>query len=401
MPYYTYKAQDLSGKQFKGETDAFDENDLKVKLKKQNLHLVDFKLKVNKGPNMFLQVSSTPSKNEVVLFIRQLSIMVSAGISVEDAVKTINNQTKSGALKNILIKVEEELYKGSLFSEALAKFPKVFPAYFRNMIYIGEVSGQLPKVLIKAADFYERDAKLKRKASTAIVYPAFLFVAIIAVFIFLITFIVPSFETTLTQMNAELPAITRFVLDLSHFLTRNWVYLLGGFIILIALIFIWFKTKSGKYVKDWLKLNIPVIKKVNFYLITTRFSKGLSVLVSSGLNVMDSIGIIGKLMDNVVFEAKFQYVIDEIKRGKKIHRSIEHISFFPPMLIEMINVGESTGNLDEVLDITSLYYDEVLETTISKATQLLEPTMVVFAGGLVGFVILSIFLPMISMMSSI
>ncbi|WP_026400297.1 type II secretion system F family protein [Acholeplasma equifetale] len=401
MPYYTYKAQDLSGKKFKGETDAFDENDLKVKLKKQELHLLSFKLKQNKTLNSFLMVKSTPSRNEVVLFIRQLSIMVSAGISVEDGVKTINNQTKSGALKNILTKVEEELYKGSLLSEALGKYPKIFPTYFRNMIYIGEVSGQLPTVLIKAADFYERDGKLKRKASTAIVYPTFLFVVIIAVFIFLVTFIVPQFESIMLQMNAELPDITKFILGLSHFFRVYWVFIIFGLISFVLVVWVWFKTKTGRYVKDWLKLNLPVIKSINHNLITTRFSKGLSVLVSSGLNVMDSIGIIGKLMDNVVFEAKFQYVIDEIKRGKKIHRSIGHISFFPPMLIEMINVGESTGNLDEVLDITSLYYDEVLETTISKATQLLEPTMIVFAGGLVGFVILSIFLPMISMMSSI
>ena len=242
---------------------------------------------------------------------------------------------------------------------------------------------------------------MKRKASTAMVYPTFLFIAIIAVFIFLLMFIVPRFEETLTQMDTELPRITQIIISISDFISTNFIFIIIFVLVFVFLVWLWFKTKLGLYFKDLMKLKLPILRKINYYLITTRFSKGLSVLVSSGMNVMESIELIGKLMNNVVFEKKFQYVVDEIKRGKKIHKSIEHISFFPKMLAEMINVGESTGNLDEVLDITSNYYDERLEQSITKGTQLLEPFMIVFAGLLVGIVVLSVFLPMISMMNNI
>lgn len=401
MPLYNYRAKTLDGKIISGELEANSEADLKLILKKQGMLLTNHKLKENKKINMFFQVRSTPSRAEVVLFFRQISIMVSSGISLEDAVKIVNQQSSSSALRNILTQIEEELYKGALFSDALAKFPKVFPSYFRNMIYIGEVSGQIATVLKKAADFYEKDEKMKRKASTAMVYPTFLFIAIIAVFIFLLMFIVPRFEETLTQMDTELPRITQIIISISDFISTNFIFIIIFVLVFVFLVWLWFKTKLGLYFKDLMKLKLPILRKINYYLITTRFSKGLSVLVSSGMNVMESIELIGKLMNNVVFEKKFQYVVDEIKRGKKIHKSIEHVSFFPKMLAEMINVGESTGNLDEVLDITSNYYDERLEQSITKGTQLLEPFMIVFAGLLVGIVVLSVFLPMISMMNNI
>lgn len=229
----------------------------------------------------------------------------------------------------------------------------------------------------------------------------FTFVLIVAVFIFLVTFVVPQFETTLMQLNVELPWITQVVIGISQFFTYFGFLILVATISIILLLWIWFQTKSGKRFKDLMKLHIPIIRKISYFLITTRFSRGLSVLVSSGMNVMTSIELIGKLMDNEVFEENFQYVVDEIKRGKRIHRSIEHIKFFPRMLVEMINVGESTGNLDEVLEITSDYYDEQLEQSIQRASQMIEPLMIVLAGILVGVVVLAIFLPMISIMGGI
>lgn len=401
MPIYVYKAMNLEGKTQSGEIEARDEIDLKLLLKKEGLMVLSHKIKVNKKPSFMLELRSKPKKEDVVLFIRQLSIMVSAGIPVEDAVRTINEQTSSVALKKVLIQIEEEMYEGSLLSDAFAKFPKIFPNYFRNIIYIGELSGNLPSVLLKAADYYEKDAKTKRKTKSAMAYPMFLFVLIIAVFIFLVLFIVPNFENTLTEMGAELPSITKLVLAISDFFSNNYLKLIGGVIGGILFLFIWFKTKSGRYVKDFLKLKLPIIGKVTYYLITSRFANGLSVLVSSGMSVMDSIEIIGKLMDNVVFERKFQYVIDEIKSGKKIHQSIEYINFFPKMLVEMVNVGESTGSLEEVLHLTSIYYDEQLEITIQKASASLEPIMIMMAAGIVGFVLLAVMLPMLQIAGSV
>jgi type IV pilus assembly protein PilC len=401
MPLYQYKAQMVDGKVVSDKKIAVDERDLKSILRNDNLFLMEAEEVVEKKKSVFFSVRSSVSKSAVTTFMRQLSVMISSGVSVEDAISTLKFQEASAPFRNILTNIHDDLLKGVFLSDAFAKYPKIFPAFFKNMIYIAELSGSLDMVLVKLADYYERDRKIKGKAKSAMVYPMFLLALIVVVFVFLMVFIIPQFEDMLGELGGEMPLITQIIIDASRFVTLNFPFILTGGLLLILFVFVFFKTKRGRLTKDYLKLKLPIIKNVTYYLITARFARGFGVLVASGMSIMDSIETIGKLMENKVFEKKFEYAVGEVKRGKRIARSIANLKFFPVMLTEMIAVGEKTGNLDNVLESTANFYDDKLEQSIEKATSALEPLLIIFAGGMVGIVILSIFLPIISLMGSI
>lgn len=401
MPLYQYKAQMVDGKVVSDKKIAVDERDLKSILRNDNLFLMEANEVVEKKKSVFFSVRSSVSKSAVTTFMRQLSVMISSGVSVEDAISTLKFQEASAPFRNILTSIHDDLLKGVFLSDAFAKYPKIFPAFFKNMIYIAELSGSLDMVLVKLADYYERDRKIKGKAKSAMVYPMFLLALIVVVFVFLMVFIIPQFEDMLGELGGEMPLITQIIIDASRFVTLNFPFILTGGLLLILLVFLFFKTKRGRLTKDYLKLKLPIIKNVTYFLITARFARGFGVLVASGMSIMDSIETIGKLMENKVFEKKFEYAVGEVKRGKRIARSIANLKFFPVMMTEMIAVGEKTGNLDNVLESTANFYDDKLEQSIEKATSALEPLLIIFAGGMVGIVILSIFLPIISLMGSI
>jgi type IV pilus assembly protein PilC len=401
MPLYQYKAQMVDGKVVSDKKIAVDERDLKSILRNDNLFLMEAEEVVEKKKSVFFSVRSSVSKSAVTTFMRQLSVMISSGVSVEDAISTLKFQEASAPFRNVLTNIHDDLLKGVFLSDAFAKYPKIFPAFFKNMIYIAELSGSLDMVLVKLADYYERDRKIKGKAKSAMVYPMFLLALIVVVFVFLMVFIIPQFEDMLGELGGEMPLITQIIIDASRFVTLNFPFILTGGLLLILFVFVFFKTKRGRLTKDYLKLKLPIIKNVTYYLITARFARGFGVLVASGMSIMDSIETIGKLMENKVFEKKFEYAVGEVKRGKRIARSIANLKFFPVMLTEMIAVGEKTGNLDNVLESTANFYDDKLEQSIEKATSALEPLLIIFAGGMVGIVILSIFLPIISLMGSI
>lgn len=401
MPEYKYTAKTYDNKTVKGVETANDLRDLQSILKSQALKLVKGKKIKDKKGGLAIIIGGRVRKTDVVGFIRQLSVMVSAGIDVDEAIDALRVQVSSKMFQHILTQVYEELLKGNYLSDAFAKFPKVFPSFFKNMIYVGEVSGNLDKVLNQVADYYERDMKVKAKAKKAMTYPSFLLAMVIGVFVLLTVYIVPQFQSMFDEMGGELPALTRIIVSISDFMRNNFLIILGSIAGFIIFLFIFFKTKPGSYTKDFLKLKFPLIRKINHVLITSRFARGLGVLIGSGMLVIDAIEAIGKLMDNQYFEKRFSYAVDEVKRGKRLARSIDNINFFPKMLIEMILVGESTGSLEEILDKTANYYDDQLEKTISQVTSALEPILIIITALVVVVVILAIFMPMMSIMDQI
>lgn len=402
MPLYEYKAIEQDGNDVKGMLDAYDLDDLRSQLKQNQLFLKKAKVVEHKKPNMFFALSSKTSKTKIVLFIRQLSVMIDAGIAVEDAIKTLRNQEEDKALKNALVEVYDDILKGEFLSDALGKHPKIFPPFFKNMMYVGEISGNLPRVLNKLADYYERDLKIKSKAKNSMIYPMFLGIIIVLVFIFLLVFIVPKFEDMISEMGGEVPVITQIVMNMSYFFRNNYIFIIIALLIVGSIGYLFFnKTKKGIYLRDKIKLSFPIIGKVNYYLITTRFSRGFAVLTASGITVLDAMETTGKLMENKYFEKKFEQAIDDVKKGKKITRAVASLKFFPQMLIEMLSVGEQTGRLDNVLEKTADYFDDRVEQSIARAVAALEPMIIIIAGFLVGFVILAVLLPLIEVLNTI
>lgn len=401
MPLYKCKVINSSGQRQTVLREASDELSLRAQIRQDEIHMLSYTVVKEEKENEFFAVSSKIKFNEVITFFRQFSVMLKAGIPISDCLNNLHKQKFSVPFRNVLQTVYLDVESGILLSAAFAKHPKVFPQFFVSMVGIGEVSGSLDRVLTNMADYYENDRKIKKKASSALVYPTMLIVMVIVVVIFLCLFVLPQFEATIKELGGEVPQITKIVMGVSKFVQDYFFIMLPAVVIVIFAIVMFFKTKKGKYVKDVLMLNLPIISTVQKNLITSRFSRAFIILLSSGMNMIDVLENLRRMLGNEVFTRKFDYTIEEVKRGRRIAPSIEATGLFPSMLTEMINVGEKSGNIEEVLESTSEYFDEQVESSIAKAVAAIEPIAIVMLGGVVMLVVLSVLVPMMSMMNAV
>ncbi len=401
MPLYKCKVINSSGQRQTVIREATDELSLKAQVRKDQIHMLSYKVVKEEKENEFFAISSKVKFNEVITFLRQFSVMLKAGIPISDCLNNLHKQKFTVTFRNVLQAVYLDVESGVLLSEAFAKHPKVFPRFFVSMVGIGEVSGTLDKVMSNMADYYENDRKIKKKASSAMVYPTLLICMIFVVIIFLCLFVLPQFEETITQLGGDVPKITQIVMGVSQFIQDYIFIILPGLAILIFGIIMFFKTKKGRYVKDLMMYHLPVISKIEKNLITSRFSRAFVILLGSGMSMIDILENLKKMLGNEIFTRKFEYTIEEVKRGRRIASSIEATRLFPPMLTEMINVGEKSGNIEEVLESTGSYFDEQVENSIAKAVATIEPIAIVMLGAVVALVVLSVLVPMMSMMNAV
>ena len=401
MPLYRCKVINSSGQRQVVVKEASDALSLRAQMRQDKIHLLSFTAIKEEKQNEFFAVSSKIKFNEVVLFFRQFSVMLKAGIPLSECLNSLHKQKFSIPFRNVLQTVYLDVESGVLLSDAFAKHPKVFPRFFVNMVAIGEVSGSLDKVMTNMADYYENDRRIKKKASSAMVYPSLLIAMIFIVIIFLGLFVLPNFESTISQLGGEVPAITRVVMSISNFIQDYIFILLPGAVMIIFLIVLFFKTKAGKYVKDVLILKLPIISTVQRNLITARFSRAFIILLGSGMNMIDVLENLQKMLGNEVLKKKFDFTVEEVKRGRSISASIAATGLFPPILTQMIKVGENSGNIEEVLESTGTFFDEQVESSIAKAVAAIEPICILLLGGVVCLVVLSVLVPMMSMMSAV
>ena len=402
MPSYRCKVLDTVGDKKTILVDATNEVILKGTIKNQKYTLLKYSIVKEKKVNAFFAVSSKVKRNELTTFLRQFAVMIKASIPIATSLKSLKEQNYTKTFKKVLNDIYLDVQSGVLLSESFKKHPKVFPDFFCKMVAIGEVTGSLDKVLESMADYYENDRKIRSKVKSALTYPVILLILIFVVLIFITMVILPQFESMINELGGNIPTITKIVMGISSFIKDNYLFLFGGIAIFILICFLFFKkTKKGRYVWDFMKLHLPLIGTVTKNLVTSRFSKAFIILLGSGMNMSDCLDNLYKMLDNEVFIQKFKYSVEEVKRGRRIAQSIENIKMFPSMLIEMIDVGEKSGNIEEVLRSTSAYFDECVEQSIAKATAALEPLMIVFLGGIVAIVILSVLLPIIALMQSI
>ncbi|MBQ7873063.1 MAG: type II secretion system F family protein [Clostridia bacterium] len=401
MPLYKCKVINSSGQRQTVLREAMDELSLRASIRQDEIHMLSFSVVKEEKENEFFAVSSKIQFSEVITFFRQFSVMLKAGIPISDCLNNLHKQKFSVPFRNVLQTVYLDVESGVLLSDAFAKHPKVFPRFFVSMVGIGEVSGSLDRVLTNMADYYENDRRIKKKASSAMVYPTLLVCMVIVVVIFLCLFILPQFESTINELGGEVPEITKIVMGISEFIQNYFFIILPVGVVIALLVVLFFRTAKGKYVKDVLLLNLPIISTVQKNLITSRFSRAFIILLSSGMNMIDVLENLKKMLGNEVFTRKFDYTIEEVKRGRRIASSIEATGLFPSLLTEMINVGEKSGNIEEVLESTSDYFDEQVEASIAKAVAAIEPMAIVMLGGVVCLVILSVLVPMMSMMNAV
>ncbi len=401
MEKFKYVAVNVDKKRFHGSFLAENEEHLREQLAQQNLYLVKCKQVSGTTPNAFWSVSGKTKPAELTTFCRQFSIMITSGISIVESVSILKNQPYTKYLKSVLDFVYEDINAGMLLSEAMAKHKNAFPDFFRNMVYVGEMSGSLDKVLSNIADYYESDSKIKGQVKSALAYPIMLIGMLSAVLVLLMVFVIPTFMDALGGMDIEMPGLALMLYDISQFLKSSWMYLALGILVIVIFIVVFRKTQAGRRFFDTMKVKLPLFKKVQISLVASRFARCFSLLLASGMDVLEALEVVSVILGNKYIEKEFALVVDDVRQGQSLTSALNKHRIFPDMLMQMVAVGEKTGSLDEVLARSCSYFDEQVSRTLNSVTSLIQPVVLGFMGGVIGIVFYAVYSPMLSIMQNL
>ncbi|MBR2220660.1 MAG: type II secretion system F family protein [Clostridia bacterium] len=401
MKKYKYTAVNLERKKFSGVYFANNEDDLRAKLADQGLFLISYRAVADKSPNAFFSLTGKVKMKEITHFCRQLSIMINSSIELIGCLEILKEQSFSKFFKQVLEMVYEDVKSGKLLSQAMEKHKKIFPNFFRNMIYVGEMSSSLEKVLQNIADYYENESRTKSKVKSAMVYPIMLLVMTLGILVLMMLVVVPTFKTSLGEMEIEMPGITMAIFNLSDFIMQNWMMIflvLAGVVLLFILLG---KTNNGRFFFDMLGMKIGVIKRYKTAKVTAIFSRAFGMLLSSGMHIVDAMEVVQKILGNKYVEKKFAAATEEVRKGVSLTNALENMNIFPPMLIQMIAVGERTASLDETLLRTCGYFDDELQNSLNALTSMIQPILMLFMGVSIGIIFIAVYSPMLSIMQGI
>ncbi len=402
MQQYKYTAINLQKEEYKGIFIAEDEADLAVQLSKQGLYLVSATPYSGKSPSAFFTMGTGKVKlAELTAFCRQYSIMINSGISLLGAIEILKEQKFSNYFKALLQVVYEDVKGGMMLSEALRKHKGVFPDFFCAMIKVGETSGKLDIVMNSLADYYEKDNAIKRKVKSAFAYPIMLMCMTVGIIVLMLAFVVPTFRESLSSLDIEPEGLTKAVYDISDFILGYGLYLLAAVLLIGIAIFAFSRTEKGRYVFDWLKVNVPVIRRVNIDLITARFARGFGLLLSSGMDMTEAMDAVKIVFGNRDVKARFDKAAEDVKHGMTLAVAFNQYKLFPDMLTQMVSVGEKTASLDDVLTRSCAYFDDAVERSLNSVTSKIQPIMLIILGGIVGLLFIAVYSPMLSIMTGL
>lgn len=401
MQKFKYTAVNVNKKKFGGVYIAEDVTDLRNQLAKQGLYLLSQKTVKGDRPSLALSLSGKIPANELTTFCRQFAIMIHSGISIVDCIGGLKNQPYSSFFKQSLSIMYDDLNAGMMLSNALKKQKRAYPEFFISMIYIAESSGTLDKVLLNLADYYETDSEIRSKTRSALTYPAVLFVLLVAVIALMMLFVIPTFKTTLTDLDVDMPKITQIVFSVCDAFIANIKIIAIAVVGIILALWIFGKIKPGRYTYDYLKYNLPIIGNVQRNLITSRFARAFGLLLAGGTDMIDALYMIANVLGNRYVEKKFRLAIGDIERGMNISMSLGSYKIFRQMLIQMIAVGENTGELDTVLLGSSKFFDREVEDSLKAMTSLILPILLVVMGLVIGIMFLAVYSPILSIMNTL
>jgi type IV pilus assembly protein PilC len=420
MPRYTYVALDSRGQETTGVIDANTQNDAVGQLRQSGYFPKTIseegkgkpakaqktavaKSAASKQINInipFLERKTVKGKT-LMIFTRQLATLIDAGLPLLRGLTVLAKQEPDQVLRKVIVSLAEAVQGGGTFSESLAGHPKVFNKLYVNMVKAGELGGVLELVLLRLAEFQEKAQKIKNKVVAAMFYPAIVLVIAIAIMGFLLVFIVPKFQAIFDDMlgGKPLPALTRFVIAMSNGVKDNILLIIAGLIGLAILYTILSKTKKGSAILDSIKMKAPLFGDLTRKSAISRFSRTLGTLVTSGVPILQALNITRETAGNVVIANAILKVHDSVKEGESIVQPLEASGVFPPMVISMIDVGEETGQLPEMLLKVAEVYDDEVDNAVTGLTSLLEPIMIVFLAVFVGTIVIALFMPLISIIS--
>jgi type IV pilus assembly protein PilC len=401
MSTYVFKAMDAAGVKARGELEADSKQAVSDQLKQRGLIVLDIADKHSSREIEFEFMKSVKA-SELAVFSRQLATMITSGMSILRALYVLEWQTENKFLKETIVAVRKDVEAGLSLSDSLGRHPKVFNPLFVAMTQAGEAGGVLEDALLRVADQLEKDASLRRQIKSAMVYPALVVIFAVGVMMALVAFLVPVFEGVFKEFGGELPKITQVSVFLSHAVTGYWwlIFLLTGLAIFGFIK--WKKSTWGRPQWDHFRLRIPMkIGAIVQEVAVARWARTLASLTSAGVPLLLALDITGRTGGNIAVEEAMEGVIASVKRGGTIAAPLAQAPIFPVMVTHMVGVGEETGALDSMLDKVAEFYEDQVEASVKALTSILEPIMIIVIGSIVGFIVISMYLPLFSVYNSI
>jgi type IV pilus assembly protein PilC len=393
MSTYVFKAMDLAGVKAKGEIEAESKQAVSDQLRARGLIVLDIGDKYA-SREIELAFLKSVKAADLAVFSRQFATMISSGMSILRALYVLEEQTESKFLKETIVAVRKDVEAGLSLSDAMSRHPKVFNPLFVAMTQAGETGGVLEGALRRVADQLEKDASLRRQIRSAMVYPTLVITFAVGVMLALVAFLVPVFENVFKEFGGELPAMTQVSVALSHAVLGYWWLLFGGTIVVVVSFLKWKSSSWGRPQWDRFRLLIPKIGPIVQQVAVARWSRTLASLTSAGVPLLQALEITGRTGGNVAVEEAMDGVIASVKRGGTIAAPLAQAPVFPTMVTHMVGVGEETGALDAMLDKIADFYEDQVEASVKSLTSIMEPLMIMVIGGIVGFIVISMYLPL-------
>ena len=401
METFKYKGINSSGQLKSGIIKSENLRTAKNSLKKQGLFLqeIESKSKIKQQQTLSFISKNVKTKN-LAIFTRLFSTLLRANVPIVESLDSIAQQTPDPYLASCIKSIKDQITEGKAFYQAIGKYPRVFDSIYVSLCEAGEMSGKLDVVLLRLADLTEKRASITNKVRMGLFYPGLLFFFTISIVVALFTYVIPK-VAELFEDNSKLPWATTITLKISHFLIQYWLSLLIGSVLLFILFLRWKKTKSGKFIWDHVALRFPIIGKILKLSDISLFSRTLATLLYGGVPVLQAMDIVRNVVKNEHIRQAIQQARDNIKEGESIAHPLNRSGQFPPTVIQMIQVGEKSGNLEHMLEQISESYDRQLEIEVSTLTALLEPIMIILMGCIIAFVVFSVMLPMLESFDSL
>ncbi|MEE4166031.1 MAG: type II secretion system F family protein [Desulfocapsaceae bacterium] len=401
MPVYVWKGKNSYGEKRKGEVEAPDQVAALAHVKRMRISSPVVK---EKPKDLFENIALFQPKvtgKDIVIFTRQLSTMIDAGLPLVQCLEILSKQQENSTFRKTLTAIQRDVESGTTFADSMRKHPKVFDNLYSNMIEAGETGGILDTILSRLAIFMEKAMALKKKVKGAMTYPAICLAISLLILVVILVFVIPVFEEMFSQMDATLPVPTLIVVAVSNAFKENLIWIILPFIALIYGFKKVYSTEKGRLRIDQTFLHLPVVGVLIRKVAVAKFTRTLSTMLQSGVPILEALQVVAKTSGNKVIERAVFRVADSIAEGRPIAEPLEESGVFPNMVVQMINVGESVGALDTMLEKIADFYDEEVDQAVSNLTAMIEPFMMVFLGGMIGTLVVAMYLPIFQMAGNI
>ena len=401
MPEFVWKGVNRKGKKKKGEMEAESENFVRLTLRRQGIEPSSIKPKPKDLFENIKFLQPRVTEKDIVVMTRQFATMIDAGLPLVQCLEILYGQQENRTFKRILKNIKEDVEEGSTFADALKQHPEVFDDLFVNLVAAGEIGGILDIILNRLAAYIEKASKLKKKVKGAMTYPIVVMCIAILVVAVILIFVIPVFQSMFADFGRALPVPTQIVVNMSNFVKNYILYMIVGVVVLIFLFRRFYRTEKGRALVDDLILKAPVFGMLIRKVAVAKFTRTLGTMISSGVPILDSLDIVAATAGNKTIEAALRETRQSISEGRTIAEPLADSEVFPSMVVQMISVGEATGALDTMLAKIADFYDDEVDAAVDALTSMLEPFMMVFLGGTIGGLVVSMYLPIFQMAGAV